>query len=169
MSTVRNIKVLTRYTQWANKLLYAALQQVPVELLYEARPGRPRGLVGTLGHAYVVDLIWRAHLKGTLHGFKSRNLDEPMSLEALAAAQSRADEWYVSYADAQTCSTLDEIVNFKFVDGGAGALSRGDILLHIVNHKTYHRGYIADMLYESGSHPPTIDLPVFLRDHPPQL
>jgi uncharacterized damage-inducible protein DinB len=169
MSMARNIKMLTRYTLWANKLLYAALQKAPVALLYEARPGRPSGLVGTLGHAYVVDLIWRAHLKGTSHGFKSRNLNEPMSLEALAAAQIRTDEWYVSHADAQTDSTLDEVVNFKFVDGGAGALSRGDILLHIVNHKTYHRGYIADMLYESGLRLPTIDIPVFLRDHPPQL
>ncbi len=169
MSTTRDIKILTRYTQWANKILYAALQQVPVALLYEARLGRPSGIVGTLGHAYVVDLIWWSHLIGTSHGFKSRNLDEPMSLEALTAAQIRADEWYVSYADAQTSSTLDEIVNFKFIDGSAGALSRGDILLHVVNHKTYHRGYIADMLYESGSRPPTIDLPVFLRDHSPQL
>jgi uncharacterized damage-inducible protein DinB len=42
---------------------------------------------------------------------------------------------------------------------------RGDeMLLHVVNHSTYHRGYVADMLYESGSRPPTLDLPVFLRD-----
>ncbi len=43
------------------------------------------------------------------------------------------------------------------------------MLLHIANHKTYHRGYVADMLYESGLRPPTMDLPVFLRDAPPAL
>jgi uncharacterized damage-inducible protein DinB len=58
------------------------------------------------------------------------------------------------------------VVNFRFVDGGAGAMTRGDMLLHVVNHKTYHRGYVADMLYQAGSRPPVMDLPVFLRDVP---
>jgi uncharacterized damage-inducible protein DinB len=48
-------------------------------------------------------------------------------------------------------------------------MRRGDILLHIANHKTYHRGYVADMLYESGLKPPTMDLPVYLRDARPAL
>ena len=59
-----------------------------------------------------------------------------------------------------------EVVDFRFVDGGAGAMTRGDMLLHVVNHKTYHRGYVADMLYQAGSRPPVMDLPVFLRDVP---
>jgi uncharacterized damage-inducible protein DinB len=61
------------------------------------------------------------------------------------------------------------VLHFSFVDGGKGALSRGDMLLHVSNHKAYHRGYVADMLYESGLKPPTTDLPVFLRDALPPL
>jgi len=45
----------------------------------------------------------------------------------------------------------------------------GDMLLHIVNHKTYHRGVVADMLYQAKSKPPVMDLPVFLRDVPLHL
>jgi uncharacterized damage-inducible protein DinB len=37
------------------------------------------------------------------------------------------------------------------------------IVLHVVNHKTYHRGHIADMLFQIPVQPPTTDLPVFLR------
>ncbi len=48
-------------------------------------------------------------------------------------------------------------------------MTRGDMLLHVVNHKTYHRGYVADRLYQAGSRPPVMDLPVFLRDAPPTL
>ena len=43
-------------------------------------------------------------------------------------------------------------------------MTRGDMLLHVVNHKTYHRGYVADMLCQVPARPPTMDLPVFLRD-----
>jgi uncharacterized damage-inducible protein DinB len=43
-------------------------------------------------------------------------------------------------------------------------MSRADILLHVVNHTTYHRGHIAAMMYQIPVQPPTTDLPVFLRD-----
>jgi len=42
-------------------------------------------------------------------------------------------------------------------------MTREAILLHVVNHATYHRGHIADMMYDSSVEPPTTDLPVFLR------
>jgi uncharacterized damage-inducible protein DinB len=161
--------MLTRYTAWANERLYESLSVLSLALLNQPRPGRPTGLSGTLGHAYVVDLIWKAHLEGKEHGFSSRSLEPPLAFAELQSAQLAVDQWYIGHADAQTEATLAQIISFKFVDGGAGALSRSDILLHIVNHKTYHRGYVADMLYESGSRPPTIDLPVFIRDAPPHL
>ncbi|WP_409524162.1 DinB family protein [Nitrincola sp. MINF-07-Sa-05] len=161
--------MLTRYSAWANVRLYAALAQVPATWLTDARPGRPHGVNGILSHNYVVDLIWRAHLEDTEHGFTSRNFLTVPSFEELHTAQQQSDQWYIDYADIQEEPSLEQIIPFKFVDGGSGKMSRGDMLLHIINHKTYHRGYIADMLYEYGSAPPTMDLPVFLRDELPEL
>lgn len=68
------------------------------------------------------------------------------------------------YADELSNDRHDQVIDFKFVDGGSGEMTRGDMLLHVVNHKTYHRGYVADMLYQAGARPPAMDLPVFLRD-----
>jgi len=166
MSALRNIRMLTRYTAWANARLFDALAGLP-----EGEPAAKRAtgfgnMLHTLNHAYVIDRIWQAHLEGRVHGFKARNTDTHPPLAELRAAQRRLDEWYMSYADALCEQTHDEIVRFTFVGGGAGAMSRGDILLHVVNHKTYHRGYVADMLYQVPARPPTMDLPVFLRDVP---
>jgi uncharacterized damage-inducible protein DinB len=36
---------------------------------------------------------------------------------------------------------------------------RNRIALHLANHATYHRGYIADMFFRVPAHPPTTDLP----------
>jgi len=55
-------------------------------------------------------------------------------------------------------------VHFTFIGGGDGVLSREDILLHVVNHATYHRGHITAMLNQMGVQPHATDLPVFLRD-----
>lgn len=56
--------------------------------------------------------------------------------------------------------------DFEFIGGGRGAMSRRDILLHVVNHATYHRGHVTAMLYQLGIAPPSTDLPVFLRERP---
>jgi len=58
------------------------------------------------------------------------------------------------------------VVQFEYVDGGSGAISRGDMLLHIVNHKSYHRGFVAEMICQAKVRPPVMDLPVFLREVP---
>jgi uncharacterized damage-inducible protein DinB len=166
MSASRNIRMLTRYTAWANARLFNALAQLPDG---EAAAKRPTGfgnMVNTLSHSYVVDLIWKAHLGGQPHGFTTRNTERQPALHELRTAQAEIDQWYVSYADSLDEKELNEVVDFRFVDGGPGSMTRGDILLHVVNHKTYHRGYVADMLYQADTHPPTMDLPVFLRDVP---
>lgn len=166
MTAASNIRMLMRYTQWANQRLHHSLCDLTHDALHASRPGRPKGLMGTLGHMYVVDLIWKGHLQGESHGFTSRTLQREIGLPELVVSQAAVDAWYVAHADGLSDVALTEMVDFRFVDGGDGRLSRGDILLHIVNHKTYHRGYVADMLYESGGKPPTIDLPVYLRDAP---
>lgn len=169
MPSLRDARMLMRYTAWADARLYDALRAAPPSVIDQPRPGRPGGLLSTLAHVYVVDRIWRGHLEGRPHGFKTRNLDQPLPLAELEQAQKLEDRWYVDFVDAQSEESLAQVLHFSFVDGGKGALSRGDMLLHVSNHKTYHRGYVADMLYESGLKPPTMDLPVFLRDALPPL
>jgi len=164
MSGLSNIRMLARYTAWANDLLFEALARLP-----EGEPAAKRvtgfgNMLHTLNHAYVVDQIWQAHLQGRRHGFKARNTESHPPLADLRQAQAVVDAWYIEYADNLSEAVHDEVVHFDFVDGGAGAMTRGDVLLHVVNHKTYHRRCVADMIYQVPARPPTMDLPVFLRD-----
>jgi uncharacterized damage-inducible protein DinB len=161
--------MLMQYSAWADARLYDALRVAPTDVIDRPRPGRAGGLISTLTHIYVVDRIWRGHLEGQPHGFTTRNLAQLWPLAELEEAQKSESGWYLEFVYSQSEESLTQVVDFNFVDGGKGAMSRGDMLLHVTNHKTYHRGYVADMLYESGLRPPTMDLPVFLRDSPPQL
>ena len=58
------------------------------------------------------------------------------------------------------------MLRFTFVGGGEGAMTRGEILQHLVNHTSYHRGFVGQMFYQVPARPPTTDLPVYLRDVP---
>lgn len=55
-----------------------------------------------------------------------------------------------------------ETVAFRLVCGDAGTMTRAEILMHIVNHATYHRGWVSDLFFQVPAKPPTTDWNVFL-------
>jgi uncharacterized damage-inducible protein DinB len=164
MSTLRNIRMLTRYSAWANSLLYLALGELPEIELTNPRQIIFGNLIRTLNHVYSMDLVWQAHLEGRAHGFTTRIPDVAVSFSDLRIAQAALDAWYIRYAEEMSDRLGEEIVDFTFIGGGKGSMTRGDILLHVVNHTTYHRGHIAAMMYQIPAQPPTTDLPVVLRN-----
>jgi uncharacterized damage-inducible protein DinB len=169
MSETHQLRMLTRYNAWANARLFDAVAALPAGEASSPRKTIFGNMVQTLNHDCVVDQIWQAHLEGRPHGFTARVTQPEPALGELRENQARIDRWFVDYSDQLAPEKRDEVVHFTFVDGGAGALTRSEILLHVVNHKTYHRGFVADMLCQAGVRPPVMDLPVFLRDAPPAL
>ena len=155
--------MLTRYNAWANKLIFDAVAGLPAGEATKERQTLFKNMVHTLNHNYVIDLIWQAHLEGREHGFAARNSAEP-PLSELWQAQQQVDRWYLEWAQAQSQISLVEELGFTLIGGNKGAMTRGEILLHIVNHTTYHRGFVADLFYQVPARPPTTDLPVFLRE-----
>jgi Uncharacterized protein conserved in bacteria len=158
------MRMLARYKAWADDLFLAAVGALPAAELTAPRPIVFGSLIRTLHHVQAMDHVWQCHLLGQPHGLTSRNPEHCPDLDDLALAQRRLDAWYVAYAETLTDEGLQQVVDFEFIGGGRGRMTRGDILLHVVNHTTYHRGHVADMLYALHVAPPTTDLPVFLRD-----
>lgn len=164
MSRLHHLQMLTRYRSWADRLLFQTLSNVPETALAASQPIVFGNLLRTLNHVYGMDQVWKAHLQGAQHGFTSRNPEDCPTFDALRSAQTVIDEWYERYAAELDEHACEEVVRFTFIGGGEGEMRRGDILLHVVNHATYHRGHAAMMMYGLSVPPPTTDLPVFLRD-----
>ena len=157
------LHTLMRYKAWANELVFGAVAKLPEAELTAPRKIVFGNLVRTLNHVYAMDDVWRAHLEGRPHGYTTRNPEVCPPLAELREAQRAMDAWWVDYADALPGAKLDEVVSFRFIGGGPSAMTRGDILLHVANHGTYHRGNVASMMYQAGVAPPTTDLPVFFK------
>ena len=157
--------MLMRYKAWADCRLYQSLSDLPEEELVTRRRIVFGSILRTLNHVYAMDLVWQAHLKGKPHTFSTRNPKICPAFSELRHAQKKIDDWYVGYADDMQADASDVIVDFTFIDGGSGSMSRFDILLHVVNHATFHRGHIGDMVYQIPAEPPVTDLPVFLQGY----
>jgi uncharacterized damage-inducible protein DinB len=74
------------------------------------------------------------------------------------------DRWYIDWAEQQTAAALSETLRFRFVSGQPAQMQRGGMFLHVINHKTYHRGWVSQMFFEFGAMPPETDLSVYLAD-----
>ena len=162
-------RMLARYNAWANQLIFDAVAGLPEGEATRPRQSLFKNIVHMLNHNYVIDRIFQAHLEGREHSYTARNTPDHPPLADLWRSQQEIDAWYITWSDALTGAALAETVHFTFVGGGEGAMSCGDILMHITNHTTYHRGFVADFFYQVPARPPTTDLPVFLRDAPPVL
>jgi uncharacterized damage-inducible protein DinB len=169
MITKPTVRTLTRYNRWANKLIFDATFKLPEGEATKVRQTLFKNIVHSLNHNYVIDRIFQAHLEGREHGYTARNTPEWPLLDDLWRSQQDVDEWYVRWSDNIAEAGLDERVDFKYVGGGEGSMTRGEIILHIVNHTSYHRGFVADLFYQIPARPPTTDLTVFLRDARPVL
>lgn len=156
-------QMLARYKAWADEQFLSVVSSIPSAELTAPRPITFGSLIRTLNHAYTMDFVWQCHLLGKPHGFTSRNPEHYPTIDKLVANQHGINQWYINYADAITELELLEEVAFEFIGGGTGCMTRRDILLHVVNHATYHRGHAADILYHLNVRPPTTDLPVFLQ------
>ena len=164
-ASVAGARMLARYNAWANRLIYDAVAALPPGEAVKERATLFRNMVHTLNHNYVIDRIWQAHLEGRAHGYEARNTRDHPPLPGLWKAQQEIDAWYIAWSDRLTDPALDEKVTFTLIGGNAGVMTRGQILLHVVNHTSYHRGFVGDLFYQvPGQRPPTTDLPVYLRE-----
>jgi uncharacterized damage-inducible protein DinB len=157
-------RTLTRYNAWANEVIFAAVAALPEGEATKPRRSIFKNMVHTLNHNYVIDRIFQAHLEGRDHGYTARNTPDHPPLAELWRAQQEIDRWFIEWSDAISEAALGQKINFTFVGGGKGVMTRAEILQHVVNHTSYHRGFVAQMICDVPARPPVTDLTVFLRD-----
>jgi len=162
-----NFRQLAAYNHWANLRLYGAALELPEEAYRRSTGVFFGSLHGTLNHLLLTDRIWLKRLTGT--GEHPDRLDAILHddrrdlLRARMAEDARLNEVVGSYTDAD----LVQSIAYQTTSGKAYNQPRQDILLHLFNHQTHHRGQAhACCSILTGSEPPSLDLLAFQRGVP---
>ena len=164
MGLLKTTKMLLGYKAWADEITFESLKDVPDSELFKDRKTTFKNIVYTLNHIYVIDDIFKAHLSGELHSYTFRNTETCPTLTELWSKQKIMNAWYIDFAANISKKELKRRISFKYVGTGHGEMSVNEMILHIVNHGTYHRGFVSDMMYQIPAEVPTNDLTVYLRD-----
>jgi len=155
---------LFRYKAWADQELLVALAAIDAARY----PARFQAMLDILGHANVVDRIFRNHLSGTTFEIiRSPDPERSPTLPELRAMVEATDAWYIGFVSDVDDMRLQEPVQFVFTDGDKGTMTREEMLLHVATHAGYHRGSIGQMMEDLGVDSPPDSLTKFLHRHEP--
>ncbi|MGH9722983.1 MAG: DinB family protein [Bryobacteraceae bacterium] len=150
------------YTAWATRrLLEAAARLSPAELSRDFNTS-DKSVVGTLAHTFAADRIWLARLQNEAgQGFIS---DDDRQLTVLQREWPALHGRWKQWAEALTDASVAAVVSYKDIRGNPWTTPIWQILLHVVNHGTHHRGQVSGFLRAMGQTPPPLDLIAFYRE-----
>lgn len=161
--TMTLLATLFAQKSWANNELYNRRATVTApehaEVVHAA--------IRMLNHIYVVDRIFQAHLQGQAHAYTATNTDDTPELGTLQFEVAETDAWFEQHVAGLSASQLAERVAFRFTDGDTGAMSREEMLGHVITHGAYHRGNVGQMLKSISVAPPRDLLTKFLHQREP--
>lgn len=117
-----------------------------------------------LDHIHVVDRIFQHHLQGVPHTFQAPRSEQMPELQGLVRSAREVDDWYAAYVDSLAASEFEQPVDFVFTSGKRARMRRGEIILHVCLHGTYHRGNAGALLQLRGITPSRDSITDFLED-----
>ena len=158
------VKQFAHYNKWANARLYAAALDLS-ERSYRLHIGVFfGGLHGTLNHLLLTDRLWLKRLTG--EGDHPNRLDAILYEDRmeLACARIAEDERLIKVIESYDEAALKSLHSYKTTSGMPQSQVLADILMHLFNHQTHHRGQAhACLSILTGGEPPSLDLLAFQR------
>ncbi|MGQ0510159.1 MAG: DinB family protein [Betaproteobacteria bacterium] len=156
---------LANYNAWANARIYAAARALPEES-YKRNVGAFFGsLHGTLNHLLVADRIWMRRFTGEGDAPAQLNAILHEDLPTLDAARKAEDARIIRYVDELPEADFGKEIDYATTTGARHRNRLRELLTHLFNHQTHHRGQAHAILTVLGvREPPPLDLMVMLRE-----
>jgi uncharacterized damage-inducible protein DinB len=155
------ITKLFHYNRWANAKVLESAATLTEEELKRVLGGSFPSVIGTLTHLYAAEWIWLERLRGV----SPSGLPSAQQLPTLAALKekwSAVEAGQKAFVEGLTDDRMEEKVSYRNVKGEPWSYALGELLVHIVNHSTYHRGQVATMFRQLGQKPAPTDYLLFL-------
>jgi uncharacterized damage-inducible protein DinB len=143
---------LLQYNTWANIRVYGHLRQLPKEAYRQQIKSVFPTIAHVLQHLYIIDKGWHsvltkqyaaddyATISATVNRLINETNDLPLhQLELKHLQLAKELEQFISTNESSRKNTYAGV-----------EMSLMDVIVHVVNHGSYHRGNITAMLHQLG-------------------
>lgn len=158
-------RVLTdyiQYNEWANKQLIDFLRQHEALLEKGVNNSFP-SLLSTLLHIWDAQSIWLNRLQGKAMTYFPSTKFEGTALEALQSLEQQSAA-FVAFVQEIKPDNFEKNCTYKTTTNEEHSQLVQEIMLHVMNHSTYHRGQLITICYQLGiKGMPSTDYIFYLR------
>jgi uncharacterized damage-inducible protein DinB len=146
-----HLALLLRYEKWANKKILDAIKQLPVP---------DEKCLELMSHILLVQMVWYSRIikQDSPAVWDKKNIDE--LYEMYETNNKVLDAFLSKLSENDTTQNIE----YKNTKGASFHNSVKDILTHLFNHSTYHRGQIVERLKGKLPQMPSTDFIVFFRE-----
>jgi uncharacterized damage-inducible protein DinB len=157
---VKDLLELLEYHHWATNLTVNALKALTHEQFTRDLGSSFPSVRDTLVHVFTADRAWLGRLEGQAHPRANAGdfADLSVLLEVWEPVLQRWPGAVASLGDP------GRLIEYKSFAGDPFTNPLGQIVRHVVNHGTYHRGQVATMLRQLGAQAVSSDLISFYRE-----
>jgi uncharacterized damage-inducible protein DinB len=149
------------YASWATDRMLDAASKLNEEELNRDFGTADRSVLGTLLHVYSGDRIWLARMESApVPPFPAKLSWTELQTEWPLLHQGWK-AWGAALSDAIIAADLE----YADLKGRRWKQPTWQIVLHVVNHGTHHRGQALGFVRAMGHAPPPLDLIYFYREH----
>jgi len=142
---------LLAYEKWANKKILDALKTLPEQ---------DERCLELMAHILLVQMVWHNRIVNQPQPpiWDKKNLDELYKMHEIN--NKTLDAFFEKLNDKDCYS----VVNYKDSKGNPYENTLKDLLTHLFNHSTHHRGQIKERLRGKIAEMPMTDFIFFLRE-----
>ena len=160
--TANDLRAHMRYSAWASKRLVDVAATLDEAELARDFATADKNLVGTLAHVYAADRIWMARVQGrTLAKFID---DSDRKLDVLRYDWPPLLAQWDALLGKETDDSVQRGITYANLKGDLFETPLWQIVLHVVNHGTHHRGQASGFIRAMGHTPPPLDLIAYYRE-----
>ena len=154
--TAQEARTHIRYSGWASRKVLEAALALSAEERAKPMNVSHESIAKTLSHIYFGDAIWYSRIADRSYPVPSH--DALPSFDFVVEEWPRLQAKWEAWADAAIDAEVARQVPFKSRFVGDAGLPAWQIVMHVVNHGTLHRGQIVGMLRQLGVKPPATDI-----------
>lgn len=157
------LRLHLEYTTWASARLMDAASKLSGEELARDFGTADASVTGSLAHIFAADRVWMNRIQGNSQP-GAFITPEDRNLTLLQREWPPLLKKWQDWGAVLTDDTVTQVANYHDLKGNPHSTTLWQIVLHVVNHGTHHRGQVAGFLRTMGKVPPPLDLIAFYRE-----
>ncbi len=150
------------YNQWANQQLFTALATLIHEQLTQPQPAYFDSILKLANHLWVGDTLWLGRMQGQATALYQLDSVVFNDFSALYQARQQLDDTLIQFIVGKTeTQILSNIIYSRWGESLNEPLH--NVLSHVFNHQTHHRGQLQQMFFSVTGQSLALDMIIFQR------